>query len=188
MQASRFITRWLAVTLGASIVSVLTGGWLASWAALDASAIWRGQLWRLVTWPLIEAGPMSLVLTCVSIYRYGGDLAVRWGDRRLRRFMVELLVGAGGVTCLLAAALHADYHRIGGWATADALVIAWARQFPGQTLLVQGVLALRGRDIVAITCGITVVFALYFGPFHLAPELFACGAAALYPRSWLRRS
>ncbi len=32
-----------------------------------------------------------------------------------------------------------------------------------------------------------VLFAIYFGPIAVAPELAACVAAAVYPREWLRR-
>jgi membrane associated rhomboid family serine protease len=186
--SSSFVTRWIVLTLAASIVASLDGGWLTSWAALEPSSVWRGQLWRLATWPLIEPGPLSLIFTCVAIYKFGGELSSRWGDRRLRRFMVEIVLGAAIVTCVLAAVAHARYvSRVGGWAVADALVIAWARQFPDRPLIVYGLLAVRGRQIVRITCGAAIVFAIYFGPVVMAPELVACLAAALYPRSLLRR-
>ena len=76
--SSKLISTWLAVTIAASIIAALDDGWLASWAALSPARIWRGEIWRLATWALVEIGPMSLVLTCVAIYKFGGDLAVRW--------------------------------------------------------------------------------------------------------------
>ena len=185
--SSSFVYRWLVVTLAASIISALDGGWLASWAALETSRVWHGQLWRLVTWPLIESSPMSLIFTCVAIHKFGGELAVRWGDRRLRRFMVEILLGAAVVTCVLAGVTGADVHRLGGWAVADVLAIAWARQFPDRSLVLYGLLVLRGRDIVRVICGAAIVFAIFIGPVYMAPELLACAAAALYPTSRLRR-
>jgi membrane associated rhomboid family serine protease len=181
--ASKLVTRWIVLTLAASIVAALDGGWLASWGALEPARIWRGELWRLVTWPLIESGPMSLVVTCMVIYKFGGELAVRWGDRRLRRFVATVVVLAAAATCILAAItgqLHV--HRLGGWAVADVLVIAWARQFPDATLVLYGVLPLRGRDLVRVTVGIAFVFALFFGFVVMAPELVACAAAAMYSR------
>jgi membrane associated rhomboid family serine protease len=182
------VYRWLVVTLAASIIAALDGGWLASWAALEPSRIWHGQLWRLATWPLIEPGPMSLIFTCVAIYKFGGELAVRWGDRRLRRFMVEILLGAAVVTCVLAAiAGVSSIRRLGGWAVGDVLAIAWARQFPDRALVLYGLLVLRGRDVVRVICGATIVFAIFIGPVHVAPELLACAAAALYPTARLRR-
>jgi membrane associated rhomboid family serine protease len=187
--SSKLISRWLLVTIVASIFAALDGGWLASWASLAPSRVWHGQVWRLFTWPFVEPGPMSLVFTCVIIYKLGGDLAVRWGDRRLRRFMLAIVLFAGVGTCMLAALARATYlERLGGWAVSDVIVIAWARQFPEQALaLYYGLLVVRGRQLVRITVAVAIVFAIYFGPITMAPELLACAAAAAYPRSLLRR-
>lgn len=185
--ASTFVSRWILATIAVSIVAVLDGGWTASWLALAPARIWHGQLWRLVTWPLVEHGPIQLILTCASIYKFGGELAIRWGDRRLRRFALQLVVGAAVVTTLLATATGAtELARHGGWAVAEMLTIAWARQFPDATLVVYGLLALNGRRLIRFTCGVAIVLAIYLGPVWMAPELAACAAATWYPRGWLR--
>ncbi|HTL33058.1 MAG TPA: rhomboid family intramembrane serine protease [Kofleriaceae bacterium] len=185
--SSSFTTRWIVATLACSIISTLDGGWIARWFALAPSRIWTGQVWRLVTWPLVEPGPMQLVFTCIVIYKMGGDLAVRWGDRRLRRFVVEVALAAGVGTCVLSAVTGHFVFRLGGWAMADAIVIAWARQFPQRAMLVYGVLTLRGRDLIRLTLAVAVLFAIYVGPVAMAPELIACFVAAAYPRSLLNR-
>ncbi|MBA3538986.1 MAG: rhomboid family intramembrane serine protease [Deltaproteobacteria bacterium] len=186
--SSTLIRFWIVSTLGASIIAALDGGWLASWAALVPSRIWRGEVWRLVTWSLVESGPMALVMTCLAIYKFGGELAVRWGDRRLRRFVVTIVVVAAVVTTVLATVTgNSSLWRCGGWAVTDALVIAWARQFPNSTLVLYGLVALRGRELIRLTVAVAVVFALYVGPITMAPELVACLCAAFYPAAMLRR-
>lgn len=186
--ASKLIARWILVTVAASVIAALDGGLLARWAALAPSRVWHGEVWRLVTWPFVEPGPLSLLFTCAAIYKFGGELAVRWGDRRLRRFIVEIVLAAAAVTCVLAAIAGATYvWRLGGWAIADALTIAWARQFPSRTLVLYGLVALRGRELVTITVAINVLYAIYVGPIAIAPELVACVAAAAYPAARLRR-
>lgn len=184
---SSFTTKWIVATLTCSIVAALDGGWLARWLALTPSYVWRGQVWRLVSWPLVEVGPMELVLTCVAIYKFGGDLSVRWGDRRLRRFVLEIVVAASTVTCLLSALTGHFVFRCGGWAIGDMLLIAWARQFPTRSVRLYGMITLRGRDLIGLTVAIAVLFAIYIGPVAMAPELVACFGAALYPKSLLRR-
>jgi membrane associated rhomboid family serine protease len=181
----RLTRRWLAITIAASVVAALDGGFVAQLAALAPSKIWHGQVWRLVTWPFVERGPWPLILTCVAIYQCGGDLAVRWGERRLRRFMVELVLAAGVATCLLDAVFHHQIARCGGWMVADTLLVAWARQFPNQTVVLYWVLKLRGRDIVRVVIAVNVVFAIFIGPVASAPELVACLAAAWYSPTWL---
>ncbi|HEY5927518.1 MAG TPA: rhomboid family intramembrane serine protease [Kofleriaceae bacterium] len=182
------MTRWLFVTLGASIFSVLDGGWLASWLSFVPSKIFHGQVWRLVTWPLIEASPLQIVLTCLAIYKFGGELAVRWGDRRLRRFVLQIAIVAAAITLVLAALTGAMYmRRVGGWAVINVLVITWARQFPNAPLVLHGMVALSGQQLINVTIGTTILFALFTGPIWMALDLVACFAAALYPRGWLRR-
>lgn len=184
---SKLVSRWIALTLAASIVSALDGGFVARWAALAPARVWHGEVWRLLTWPLVEPGPLSLVVTCLSIFKFGGELAVRWGDRRLFRFVALILVAAGVATCVMDAMVGGGYFaRLGGWAVADVLVIAWARQFPQRPLLIYGLVAFRGRELVAVTVGIAILFALFFGPLVVAPELVACACAAAYPQMLLR--
>src|SRR5690348_2497474 len=91
LNASKLVSNWLMVTLAASIFAVFDGGWLAGWTAFAPSRIWSGELWRLVTWFLVERSPLQLIVTCLFIYKFAGELAPRWGDRRLRRFVLELL-------------------------------------------------------------------------------------------------
>lgn len=186
--SSKLISRWITITLAASIVAAVDGGWLASWTALAPARIWRGEVWRLVTWVFVERGPISLVLTCAAIFKLGGDLAHRWGERRLRRFLIEIVLGVGVVTSVLALVASDAWHiaRCGGWAVGDVLLIAWARQYPGQPLTLYGFLTLRGRQLVMLTVGVALLFAIYVGPFAMAPELLACAAAAAYPRARLR--
>ncbi len=185
--ASTFVERWLLLTLGASLLSMFTAGWLADWTSLSPERILRGEVWRLVTWAFVEMGPMSLILTCVAIYKFGGDLAVRWGDQRLRRFMLEIIVGAAVVTTLLSLIVPMYFSRSAGWAIGDVLCIAWARQFPTAVVRVYGLLELSGKRLIALTVGVTVVFAIAYGPFVMAPELFACFAAVYYPHTRLAR-
>jgi len=187
--SSKLVARWIALTIAASLVAAVDGGWLASWATFAPSRIWRGEVWRLVTWVFVEGSPFQLVLTCVAIYHFGGELLPRWGERRMRRFLLEVLGGAAVVSSLLALIIRDLWlsYRFGGWAVADALVIAWARQYPDSTLVVYGLLRLRGRELVRITVGITAVYAAFAGIFTWSLELLVCAAAYYYPPKRLIR-
>jgi len=187
--SSKLISAWIAATLVASIFAAVDGGWLAEWAAFAPSRIWRGEVWRLATWVVIQRGPLGLVVSCICIYKFGGDLAVRWGDRRLRRFMIEVLGAAAVATVIVALVSHTAWnaYRFSGWAVDDVLVIAWARQFPDRTIALYGLLPLHGRRLVAVTVAITGVYAIFVGPFAMALELLACAAVVRYPAEWLAR-
>ena len=184
---SKLCDNAIVVLLGASIVAWFDGGFLTRWLSLAPARVLHGEVWRLATWPVIERSPLQLILTCAAIYKFGSELAVRWGDARLRRFVLEIVVASGVTACVLAiAAQRGQLVRFGGWAVSDALVIAWARQFPGRSVVLYGLLVLRGRDLIAVTVGVTVLFALAFGPVAMGPELSACILASTYARSRLR--
>jgi membrane associated rhomboid family serine protease len=184
---SKLCDNAIVVLLGVSIIAWLDNGFLGHVLSLAPSRVLHGQIWRLGTWPVIERSPLQLIFTCAAIYKFGGELAIRWGDRRLRRFMLEIIIASAVITCALALAMgRGDLVRAGGWAVSDALVIAWARQFPNGTVVLYGLLVLRGRDLIAVTIAATVLFALAFGPVSMGPELFACLLSATYPRTRLR--
>jgi membrane associated rhomboid family serine protease len=186
--SSKLVTEWMLVTLAASIIAALDGGFVARTAALIPSRVLHGEIWRLVTWPFVEPGPLGLILTVLAIFKLGSDLSSRWGDRRLQRFMTHIILAAAVATCVLALLGGQRYmHHLGGWAIADALVIAWARQFPDRTLTLYGLAHLNGRMLINVTIAINVVYAIYAGPLAVAPELAACAAAFAYPQRWLPR-
>jgi membrane associated rhomboid family serine protease len=185
--SSKLVTNWVIVTLCVTILAWFDGRF-AAWLALIPSRVIQFEVWRLFTWPFAQGSPLSLIMTCASIYKFGSELATRWGDRRLQRYATEILLAAGIITCLLALVTgHRFLVRSGGWAMTDLLVIAWARQFPERTLVLYGLLELSGRRLIQITIATSVLFALYFGPIAMAPELSACAIAALYPRERLSR-
>jgi membrane associated rhomboid family serine protease len=181
------VNGWIVATIIASVVGWIVGRF-AAWCALIPSRVIQGDVWRIFTWPFVEIGPMALVVTCASIYKFGGELVPIWGERRLRRYMLHVIGAATVVTCLFALASgHRYLVRMGGWAVADVLTIAWARQFPDRAISFQGLVEFRGQRLINVTIGVAILFALYFGPVTMAPELAACAAAALYPREWLRK-
>jgi len=187
--SSKLVSTWIFLTLGVSIFAMLDGGWLFRWTALAPDRIWHGEIWRLGTWALLELGPLGLILTCASIYKFGGELAPRWGDRRLRRYAIQIIL-AGGIAAALCGLLSdTAWHsyRAGGWAVGDALIIAWARQYPTSTIQLYGLLVLNGRQLVGFTIGVTLLYAIATSPLLMAPELVACLGAAFYPRAWLAR-
>jgi hypothetical protein len=176
------VSRWISVTVAASLIATLDGGFVYRWLSLAPSRVVRGEVWRLVTWPLVEQGALALVFTCLAIYKFGGELSIRWGDRRLRRFALQIAIVSGILTCALALlAGRSDLRRLGGWAMTDALLIGWARQFPDAPLMIYGLVSLRGRDLINLTLAVALVFAVFDGPVWMAPELCACFLAWRYP-------
>ena len=186
--SSKLISTWITATIVLSVFAFIDGGTLARWLALQPARVWHGEVWRLVTWIFVEVDPLSLVITCASIYKFGGELAPRWGDRRMQRYVLEIILGTAIVTCIFALAVPSAWHmwRLGGWCVGDMLVIAWARQYPFAILRVYGMLQLSGQKLIQLTLGVNFLF-LLAGGVRFAPEILVCLAAAYYPTDWLDR-
>ena len=98
----------LAATFALSLGAALADGFGA--LALVPDRVWRGEVWRLVTWVFAVPGPRALVATAVVLYWFGGELAARWREPGLRR-VVAAIVGVTGVgTLALTARMQAALH------------------------------------------------------------------------------
>ena len=190
------ITALLALTLGLTIAVALDARWggsLDRHLSLQPEAVFRGELWRLVTWPFIHTGPLPLIFTCVTIYVFGTDLRLRWGARAFRRHLFAVLALSAAGTCLLALAVPSwswmPHHA--GLVLMDLLVIAWARQFPDAPVTMYFLLMVRGPAIVTLVIAVTLVFTIFVGIGWMSPELLAIAASLLlldrpHRRWWLK--
>jgi membrane associated rhomboid family serine protease len=181
-----------AVIVATAAVSLLAAfgdrhaGSIFELAALVPAAVWRGQVWRLVTWAVIEPSPLSLLFACLFLYWFGGDLARGWGSRRFLFVYAGVAIVAASVTCLVArfdpAVLEQTY--LGGWATGCAMSVAWGLTYPDRVIRIWFILPLRGYVLAWLTVGITVVYAIYSGWERFVPELAAEGSIL----AWLFRA
>lgn len=183
----------IAATLAMSLIVAVdarSGGQLYHQLALLPEAIWRGQIWRLVTWPFIQGGPLPLIFACVVLHVFGSDLRRAWGPVGFLRYVAGIVLVVGIGTSLLALVLPSawDLPQLGGMVLGDALVIAWARLFPDRPVSIYFVLIVRGRALVSVIVGATVTFAVFYGISWMLPELLGVAAALLHgarpPRRW----
>jgi membrane associated rhomboid family serine protease len=181
----------LAVTIVLSLLVAVASQQLPVFElfALRPALVWKGQVWRLVTWPFVEPDPIGLIFGCLSIYWFGAPLAAAWGSRRFLTVYAGVAAFAALGTCLVALvdASVAGGAFLGGWAMRTALVVAWGLWFPHQIIRVfYFLIPLRGYWVAWGTVAVTVVFAAYHGWDHLVLELFAeLGALAWIFRRWL---
>lgn len=165
------------------------------WGVLAPDLVWAGQLWRLLSWPFFETDGLALIFAGLALWWFGRDLASSFGPAGfLARYLaVALLTGVG--ICLLARfgwpALGNAFF-MGAWPLVDAMIVAWAIFYPHRQILFFFVLPLGGRNLVYVTVGVTVLFALLEGFARFIPHFLALAVTLAYMRDpsllylWLR--
>jgi membrane associated rhomboid family serine protease len=163
---------------------------------LDTGAVWRGEVWRLVTWVLVEDSPLNLLFGGLMLYWFGRDLVEAWGERRFLVTYFAIPAAAGILAALLALAWPGlgAYRFTGFWVALGALVVAWGLLHPFRQILLFFAVPVSGQALVWITLGGTVFFALFALPAlgAFVPHLLAQGIAWVHvsgkgPGRWLRR-
>jgi membrane associated rhomboid family serine protease len=160
-------------------------------ASLRPAEVWRGQLWRLVTWPFIQSGPFALLWACIFLYWFGRDLAGEWGSHQFLAVFGAIAIISAAATCLVALvdpAVRAHVY-LGGYAIECGMIVAWGLWFPDQVVRLYFVIPVRGYAIAWLTIAITVFIAFYSGWEGVLPELVTEGStlAWLFRRSILWR-
>ena len=174
----------IAIIVVASIGGAVAAhnGWprLLGSGLLSVPAVWRGQLWRLLTFALLETDPLSLILTGLMLYWWGRDLVVLWGGRRFAVRFFGLAAASGAVTCLLGRSWTqlATMTFAGAGPVVDGLIVAWGLLFPAREIRLFGMARLTGRQLAAIAVGVTVLFAVFEGFAGFVPH-FAAEALVL---------
>ena len=187
----------IAATVVVSLVSVVgerNGLPLLRLAALEPQAVWSGEVWRLVTWVLVETEPLNLLFGGLVLFWFGRDLVEAWGERRFLATYFGFAAAAAAFTCLVALAWPAldSFRFTGFWAALDAIIVAWALLHPFRQILLFFAVPVSGKALLWITVGGTVLFALFTGAAAFVPHLLAEGAAWVWasgngPGRWLRR-
>jgi membrane associated rhomboid family serine protease len=189
----------IVATVVVSLVAAVggrSGLGLHQFLLLDTGAVWQGEVWRLVTWVLVEDSPLNLLFGGLMLHWFGRDLAEAWGERRFLVTYFAIPAVAGVLAALLALAWPGlgAYRFTGFWVALGALVVAWGLLHPFRQILLFFAVPVSGQALVWVTLGGTVFFALFALPAvgAFVPHLLAQGIAWVHvsgkgPGRWLRR-
>jgi membrane associated rhomboid family serine protease len=179
------------VWLGAAILLASAGGAILqglgipvlSYGVLIASKVWRGEIWRLLTWSLMALDPMGLVFSLLALFFFGPDLMSRWGRTAFftRYFATGAIVGA--LTSLIArflAPMISPLAQAGVYPVIEAMVIAWAVMFPDRTILLMLVLPIKARYLISVTIFIVFLLGVFSSFLLYIPHYLAIALALVY--------
>lgn len=133
----------------------------------NTELILDGEVWRLFTAPLMHfpSGSVSHILwVLVGLYFLTPALEQAWGGPRLLRFLFFSGILAYGLQMLLelilpvsAAAKLVPEYWFGGFPVIEAVAIAWALSFRGQTVRLMLVFPVSAMALVGFVVAMSVL-------------------------------
>ncbi len=121
----------------ALLLSLLTGFYLTAlagkffhfwdlyqWLPLNGADFWRGQYWRVLTYPLLPAGVSDFSINCVTIGGLGAMLARTWQGVQFLIYCLIVVTAAGLATVILRSSDVAP--MLGAGSLVFGLLAAWA--------------------------------------------------------------
>ncbi len=133
----------------------------------DSPLVLRGQLWRLLTAPVMHdpvgsAGVNHILSTVVGLFFLAPALESDWGTRRLLRFLAVSSVFSYSVQWILGIVLPAAVvqrlvppHWFGAMPALEAVAIAFALNMRDRNVLLFFVLPIGSRGLLFATIGIS---------------------------------
>jgi membrane associated rhomboid family serine protease len=131
------------------------------------AAIASGEVWRIVTAPLMQFpkdSVGSILMTLIGLYFLTPSLEQHWGSARLLRFLGLSAITAYGLQFLFARVLPSSValklvpeYWYGFTPVLEAIAIAWALNFRGQQVRLMFVLPVNARSLVWFVVGISVL-------------------------------
>jgi membrane associated rhomboid family serine protease len=149
-----------AIVLGALVACFVVAGIVANFVPalreflgflpVTASAVLQGQVWRLVTYAFVHdlSSPFHLLFNGLSIFFFGRELELRWGQGRSLVFLFTSVV-VGGAFVVAAGALGiGGGMAIGASAYALGLWVAWGLTFRDREFRMYFAIPMKGAHAV----------------------------------------
>jgi membrane associated rhomboid family serine protease len=130
----------------------------------------HGQLWRLITAPLLHDpnGFWHLFGVVLTLYFFAVPLEAQWGRKRFVRFLIGLALVPSLIQVFFDVALPLEVRRslvndywFGGAAIASGLVVAWALNHRDSVVRIYGILPVTAPAMIWIAVGWPLVYLIF---------------------------
>lgn len=157
---------------------------------LDPGAVFRGQVWRVVTWPLANTVDLWTVLSIFFFWYFGSDLERQVGRSRFTRLVVGYVLALAAVALLIGVVSNLG----GGLAGINTLqlmvLLTWIAEYPTRRFLFNIPAWAFGAVIVALQVLGFLASRDSFGLLSLVLGLVVCALIArsvglLTDQAWL---
>jgi membrane associated rhomboid family serine protease len=177
------VTRATLVLSAAGYLAALVPAFPAGLLAAVPERVWPGlELWRLVSYPVVNVGIVSILFGLLLLWSFGSELEPEWGSRRYALFLLLATLSGGalgvGAAFLLGGAFGAGYGLAG---PLTAVIAAWTLEGPSRPTNFFGVLPMT-RLVFGAIAVLVVAFGEIEQTHSLARLVFVLGGL---PVAWV---
>jgi membrane associated rhomboid family serine protease len=149
------------------------------------------QPWSVLTFPLVERSPLSLLFVLLTVFFFAGPLEERWGAPGFLRFLAVSALGGVLLSLLLAAVSPRMLAMplMGPTGAIYGMLLAFAMYWPEMEIRIWGIIPVKAKWLALASALIGFIISVQSGGLGLA-HLGAFGTAFLYlkgpwvPRAW----
>jgi len=149
---------------------------LVEWLGLSPALIWKGQVWRAVSYALLAGG---IVGWAINLFWFATLILLLARDWSSRSFWIYCLVGAaGGALPLILIRPHADMPVLTAGALIFALLVAWDRNYRRERILMLGIGEVSVRQAAIFIAALNAVITFFSCGGWLFTLSMMCGGVA----------
>ena len=147
---------------------------LYAWFAFSPDLVWKGEVWRLVTYAFMPMGILDWLISLFWLMTLVCVLGRNWSGRELWTYCLFSAVVSSGLLTLLRQPTFA----IGGnGAMILALLAAWARLYGRERIILLGIGEMSARQ-AAMIVAIVEILILFFSLGWVVTLAMLCGGLA----------
>lgn len=156
---------------------------LYSWLAFSPALVWKGQVWRLLTYGFLAAGLVDWLVSLFWLTTLVCVLGRNWHGRELWSYCLLSTVTAGLILTVLQSPAAGPI--VGNGAMILGLLAAWSRLYGRERIILLGLGEMSVRQAARIVAAIEIIL-LFFGWGWLATLAMLCGGAVGWLYLFLR--
>lgn len=182
------VTRFLIVIIATYLVFAIAGRNILGASIYRAlllsphEVVASFEVWRLVTYAFLHdiGSPMHVIFNALMLYMLGPQLEDRWGELRFFIFVMVAIL-SGGILVMISYFLGISGAPVVGFSSATVgLVIAWGLTFSTQQIFLLGIVPITGKQLVYVTIGLEVLYAVSANSISSAAHFGGIIAALIF--------
>lgn len=162
--------------IGANVVIYLLSMFAQSgtldFLALDTSAVFRGEIWRVVTYALIPSYSGIWIIFALLFYYWLGEALERlWGSAKFTIYYLSGVLLTAAAVLLAALISNTQYYVVGADYVNSALFFAYAMTYPDAMVQIMFIIPIKMKWLAWIEgalYALSVVSALVIGAWGAA--------------------